>query len=907
MLVLLPLLWTEGIWAADCGATNYNLNSQSEVDALGATGCDRILGYLRVASGSGITTLDGLASITSIGGDLLIYSEVLTNVDGLASVTGVGGIISIVDNTALTNIDGLSSIASVGEFLTIQGNNALTNVDGLANLSALGGGLVIFGNAALTNIDGLANLTYVSGALQIKDNAKLIDVDGLANITGVGRFLLIENNSALLNLDGLISITSVEEYLEVDNNDALTNVDGLANLSRVGGSLQVSNNFALTNVDGFGSLTGIGYWLWLYGNYNLSNCQGLAPVLGWPSGPPDDGVEDVIVFNSTNGVGCRSISDVLASVSGPTAAVITEATSSGGLISITLTPSTTSDTAFPVTGYAARCLGSDVDVSGAPVTDLFDNLPVEETLTVSGYDPTSVPSSVEVDIDITHSDPTDLYVTLTTPEGTELILWNQGSSSGEDLVGTFPTTLTPADNIAVISSEPMDGDWVLSVEDVDVGPIVREGVLKSWGIRIVEEVTASGSASPIEVRGLTGDRTYNCTVAPVTKLGTGPVSGPYTVSVPLTLPAAPIITSTDFEDGKIILTVSISSNGGAEVTGYDASCTDGTSTYTATSTSASITVSGLTNDVAYVCTVTATNAVGTGAASEATAPITPEGPIQGLPIWLLYQISGQSGGNDDGVNTYTVTASAGTGGSISPSGAQTVNEGGTISFTLTASSGYSVSGVSGTCPSGSLSGTIYTTGAITQSCTVVANFYAINESGYCSDTPAGVICDPNSNGRTSPGGTMDSWSEITWGFENTPIPNGKVVAYPFLANAGAGNGEGIMEFSNNMPDLTASGYTWKGWFSETPGGAVMNNNASYCRKYSANPNPQQMRWSQSSDPNRFACNLGQAERVLYFNMEIGCYEEVWATVPLDQRDCTVGVPFPGVGGYPSYYINVYPR
>ena len=259
---------------------------------------------------------------------------------------------------------------------------------------------------------------------------------------------------------------------------------------------------------------------------------------------------------------------------------------------------------------------------------------------------------------------------------------------------------------------------------------------------------------------------------------------------------------------------------------------------------------------------------------------------------------------------HTVTASAGTGGSITPSGARTVETGGTLSYTLAANSGYSFSTISGTCPTGLLSGstyvTDYVTGAITANCTVVANFNAINESGYCSDTLAGVICDPNSDGRTSPGGTMDSWSEITWGFENTPIPNGKVVAYPFLANAGAGNGEGIMEFSNNMPDLTASGYTWKGWFSETPGGAVMNNNASYCRRYSANPNPQQMRWSQSTDPNQYACNLGQAERVLYFNMAIGCYEEVLATVPLDQRDCTVGAPFQGVGGYSNYYISVQP-
>ena len=258
-------------------------------------------------------------------------------------------------------------------------------------------------------------------------------------------------------------------------------------------------------------------------------------------------------------------------------------------------------------------------------------------------------------------------------------------------------------------------------------------------------------------------------------------------------------------------------------------------------------------------------------------------------------------------NSYTVTASARTGGSITPSGSRTVEEGGTLSFTLEASSGYSFSSISGTCPSGRLSGTTYITGAITQSCTVVANFTANNTSGYCSGTPAGVICDPNASVPRDPGGTMDSWAGITWGFDNTPIPNGKLVAYPFLANGGGTNAEGTMVFSNNMPDLTTSGYRWKGWFSETPGGAVLNNNASYCRKYSANPNPTEMRWTQSSDPNRFACNLGQAERVLYFNMEVACYEELYATVPLDQRDCTVGVPFSGVGGYPAYYIKVYPQ
>jgi len=91
------------------------------------------------------------------------------------------------------------------------------------------------------------------------------------------------------------------------------------------------------------------------------------------------------------------------------------------------------------------------------------------------------------------------------------------------------------------------------------------------------------------------------------------------------------------EDGKIILTVSVSDNGGTDITGYEATCTDGTNTFTGTSTSSPITVSGLTNDVAYTCTVTATNSVGTSSPSAATDPITPEETATGLPIWLLYQ------------------------------------------------------------------------------------------------------------------------------------------------------------------------------------------------------------------------------------------------------------------------------
>ena len=48
-------------------------------------------------------------------------------------------------------------------------------------------------------------------------------------------------------------------------------------------------------------------------------------------------------------------------------------------------------------------------------------------------------------------------------------------------------------------------------------------------------------------------------------------------------------------------------------------------------------ISGLTNEAAYTCTVTATNAIGTSADSSATASIVPEEGASGLPIWLLYE------------------------------------------------------------------------------------------------------------------------------------------------------------------------------------------------------------------------------------------------------------------------------
>ena len=96
------------------------------------------------------------------------------------------------------------------------------------------------------------------------------------------------------------------------------------------------------------------------------------------------------------------------------------------------------------------------------------------------------------------------------------------------------------------------------------------------------------------------------------------------------------------------------------------------------------------------------------------------------------------------VNTYTITASAGTGGSITPSGAVTVNQGATQSFTITPNAGYQIADVK---VDGVSAGAVaaYSFSNVTANHTVTATFavntYTITASAGTggSITPSGAV------------------------------------------------------------------------------------------------------------------------------------------------------------------------
>jgi hypothetical protein len=128
---------------------------------------------------------------------------------------------------------------------------------------------------------------------------------------------------------------------------------------------------------------------------------------------------------------------------------------------------------------------------------------------------------------------------------------------------------------------------------------------------------AASTATSITVNGLTNGTSYVFRVAGVNAVGTGTYSAASSAVIPGTSPGTPVITAATGSTTSTTLTFSIPSNGGYEITGYTASCSssNGGAARSAVGGGSPLTVASLSAGHAYTCSVTATNAVGTGGAS----------------------------------------------------------------------------------------------------------------------------------------------------------------------------------------------------------------------------------------------------------------------------------------------------
>lgn len=275
---------------AQCPGASVTLTTQAEVTSFPTTysGCTVMPVSLTVTGGD-IVNLNGLSVLTGFSGTASLTIEAnpaLTSISGLAAVTSVGGALKIIDNDALTNLNGLSGVSSIGFNLQIDGNATLTSLGALTGVTTIGGYLDVEFNPALTSFGGgLNNLTSVGQFMQINNNGALSTLNGLNSLASVGQYVFISSNNALTSVNGLSALSSVGGDCELSGLPSMTSLIGLTNLATIGGTLSIIQT-GLTNINEFENITNIGGNLSINFNSALSDCdaQGICDYVDVPNG-----------------------------------------------------------------------------------------------------------------------------------------------------------------------------------------------------------------------------------------------------------------------------------------------------------------------------------------------------------------------------------------------------------------------------------------------------------------------------------------------------------------------------------------------------------------------------------------------------------------------------------------------
>lgn len=189
---------------------------------------------------------------------------------------------------------------------------------------------------------------------------------------------------------------------------------------------------------------------------------------------------------------------------------------------------------------------------------------------------------------------------------------NASGGNGND-IGAFELQVSTPTNV---SGTPINGAISVAFDGGSNGGQTVTGYLATCGSQ-----TVSGSTSPIVVGGLANGTPVSCSVRAQSATQTGIASAPTPPIVPGEPPGVPTIGAAQAGNGQVMVAFTAAATGGT-ATEFIASC----GARSGTGSTSPVSVFGLPNGIPVDCSVRATNASGTSAASAVS-----NGVIPGLP------------------------------------------------------------------------------------------------------------------------------------------------------------------------------------------------------------------------------------------------------------------------------------
>lgn len=220
-----------------------------------------INGNFKITSWNAKSLFRGLNSLKHINGDFIISTS-STTLDGLYSLTNIGGNFNI-NEFAGRNLEGLNNLKTIGKNFEISTNsmNNFSSFEGLEELTIINGSFILQSSSApswalqsssalnsLISFKGLNNLQSIGKDFEIHSIAITSSYASSSSLNSLESFEGLENLSTIYGNFKIISKTSSSNTSNSPSTtsslESLTSFNGLNSLNLIGGNFEIISEAA---------------------------------------------------------------------------------------------------------------------------------------------------------------------------------------------------------------------------------------------------------------------------------------------------------------------------------------------------------------------------------------------------------------------------------------------------------------------------------------------------------------------------------------------------------------------------------------------------------------------------------------------------------------------------------------